>query len=676
MNHLQNETSPYLQQHAANPVQWYPWGEQALELARRENKPILLSIGYSACHWCHVMAHESFEDQDTARVMNELYVNIKVDREERPDIDKIYQLAHQLLTQRPGGWPLNMFLTPHEHIPFFGGTYFPPYARYNMSPFKSILRQTADYYREQQDSIRQHNTSFLETLRSIDSLHGTSSLDPALLEQAASEMLEHFDPIGGGFGQAPKFPHCSSLEFMLGHWFSNGRTNSALIDAVMVSLTKMAEGGIQDQVGGGFCRYSVDDRWNIPHFEKMLYDNGALLLLYTHAWQITEKPLFRQTVLGIAEWVMSDMQSPAGGFYSSRDADSEGEEGRFYVWNHEQLKKLLDSAELDIVRTHFGLDRPANFEGHWHLYIAEPLEHCCEKLNMSKDRATALLASARQKLQSARSLRIHPSRDDKILTSWNALIIKGLAIAGRVFGKADLIASARRAFEFLVSEMWVDGRLLATHKDGHSHLNAYLDDYAYLIDAALELSQSEWQTSDLVFARQLADVLLEQFEDKSCGGFFFTSDDHEKLIHRPKPLADESMASGNGVAAYSMARLGHVLGEPGYIEAARRVYQAGATSIAKFPSAHSALLTGLQGFFQPSRIAVIRGPESSEWAKHIASDYYPDLIVLNIPVDENELPGILAERNVESETVAYVCTGSSCLPTCRSLEALVAALEQ
>jgi hypothetical protein len=294
---------------------------------------------------------------------------------------------------------------------------------------------------------------------------------------------------------------------------------------------------------------------------------------------------------------------------------------------------------------------------------------------MDKDRATALLASARQKLQSARSLRIHPNRDDKILTSWNALMIKGLAVAGRVFEKADLIASARRSFEFLISEMWVDGRLLATHKDGHSHLNAYLDDYAYLIDAALELSQTEWQTSDLVFARQLADVLLQQFEDKSCGGFFFTSDDHEKLIHRPKPLADESMASGNGVAAYSMARLGHIIGEPKYIEVARRVYQAGASSIKKFPSAHSALLTGLQGFFQPPRTAVMRGPESSNWAKHITSDYRPDLITLNIPVDENELPGILAERTVESETVAYVCTGGSCLPACRSIEDLVATLE-
>ncbi|MCI0733413.1 MAG: thioredoxin domain-containing protein [Methylococcaceae bacterium] len=674
-NHLNDQTSPYLLQHADNPVEWYPWCEEALDRARREDKPILLSIGYSACHWCHVMAHESFEDPDTAKVMNRLYVNIKVDREERPDIDKIYQLAHQLLTQRPGGWPLNMFLTPDEHIPFFGGTYFPPHSRYNMPPFRSILHQAADYYHQQKDAIKQHNASFFETMQSVAAPRSGADLDASVLEKAGLESLDSFDSIHGGFGQAPKFPHCSGLEFLLGRWLRGGKRDERLLHAVIFSLEKMAQGGIYDQIGGGFCRYSVDDRWNIPHFEKMLYDNGPLLSLYAEAWQITGNKLFRDTALGIADWVIGDMQSPEGGFYSSRDADSEGEEGKFYVWSPDQVRALLEPEEFAIVGHHYGLERPANFEGRWHFYIAEPLAGVAAKIGITETEAETLLESARGKLRVARGLRKAPGRDDKILTSWNALMIKGLAIAARIFERGDLIDSAYRAFDFVHEHLWLDGRLMATHKDGRSHLNAYLDDYAYLIDAAIELCQSQWRTSAIVWATQLADMLIEQFEDKSIGGFFFTSNDHERLIHRPKPMTDESIPSGNGVAARALGRLGHILGNTDYLDAANRVFQSGAASMSRFPTAHCALLIALEDYFQPPCTVVLRGESALEWQKVLTEDFRPDRIVLEIPPDLQNLPGILSERKAEDQTVAYACTAASCLPPCHSLESLRQSLD-
>ncbi|MGR9105956.1 MAG: thioredoxin domain-containing protein [Gammaproteobacteria bacterium] len=677
LNHLQDQTSPYLRQHADNPVDWYPWGEEALDRARREDKPILLSIGYSACHWCHVMAHESFEDPATAKVMNRLYVNIKVDREERPDIDKIYQLAHQWLTRRPGGWPLNMFLTPFEHIPFFGGTYFPPHARYNMPPFKTILVQAADFYREQKDTILQHNASFLEAIDSLQAPQSGPSLNPAIFEQARIQNLDSFDASEGGFGEAPKFPHCSGLEWLLGRWARGGNEDAALLHAVRFSLEKMARGGIFDQVGGGFCRYSVDDRWNIPHFEKMLYDNGPLLSLYAQAWQIGHEELFRDTAFGIAEWVIGDMQAPEGGFYSSRDADSEGEEGKFYVWTPEEVQALLAPEEFTVVREHLGLGRPPNFEGRWHLYVAEPLSAVATRLGLSDKTARNLLGSARQKMLAARKLRIPPARDDKILTSWNALMIKGLAIAGRIFEQEEWIDAAYRAFDFIHDKLWSEGRLLATHKDGRSHLNAYLDDYAYLIDAAIELAQARWRSSTIVWAGQLANVLIDQFEDKTCGGFFFTAKDHEKLIHRPKPLMDESIPAGNGVAAGALIRLGHVLGEVNYLDAADRVLEAAAASLTRFPSAHGALLNALEDHFQPPCIVVLRGEAAARWKKSLSQGFQPARIVLEIPEETQDLPGILAQREPRAaSTVAYVCTAGSCLPPCDSLESLQRSLEE
>ncbi|MEN8259184.1 MAG: thioredoxin domain-containing protein, partial [Pseudomonadota bacterium] len=437
-NRLAQETSPYLQQHAENPVDWYPWCEEALERARREDKPILLSIGYSACHWCHVMAHESFEDPDTAKVMNDLFVNIKVDREERPDIDKIYQLSHQLMTRRPGGWPLNMFLTPAEHIPFFGGTYFPKQASYNMPAFVDVLRNAADYYAHRKSDLAQHSAGFSDTLKTISAPPMPQPADAVPLSEARREIESVFDPEHGGFGPAPKFPHTTTIEFLLRRWAASEAKDEKALHMASKSLEMMARGGIYDQLGGGFCRYSVDDRWLIPHFEKMLYDNGLLLSLYANAWLATANPLFEKTALETAGWVMREMQSREGGYYSSLDADSEGEEGKFYVWSAEKVKSLLNRDEYAVVSTCHGLDKSPNFEGRWHLYATKTPEEAAVALGTGIEAAKQHLAGGLKKLFLAREQRVHPGRDEKILTSWNALMIKGMAVAGRVFGREEL----------------------------------------------------------------------------------------------------------------------------------------------------------------------------------------------------------------------------------------------
>ncbi|HVJ11954.1 MAG TPA: thioredoxin domain-containing protein, partial [Burkholderiales bacterium] len=510
MNRLRGETSPYLQQHAANPVDWYPWGAEALERARAEDKPILLSVGYSACHWCHVMAHESFEDPAVAAVMNRLFVNVKVDREERPDLDQIYQTAHQMLAQRAGGWPLTMFLAP-DGAPFFGGTYFPKEPRYGLPGFPELCERVAEAWRGKRAAIAAQNAEVLQALgRTLPRPAAQArQLDAAPIKLLLDTLRANFDARHGGFGAAPKFPHPTDLELCLRQGES---------EIVFTTLTRMCEGGIYDQLGGGFCRYSVDARWMIPHFEKMLYDNGPLLGLLADAWLTSGDPLYAKCAAETAGWVMREMQSPEGGYYSSLDADSEGEEGKFYVWDRDEVQRLLTPEEYAATAAHFGLDQPPNFENrHWHLYVAQPG------------------AAAVAKLFAAREKRIRPGRDEKILVSWNALAIRGMARAGRALARPDWIASARRALGFIRAAMWREGRLLATYKDGKAHLNAYLDDYALLIGALLELMQEQFVPADLEWASALADVLLEQFEDAAAGGFFFTARDHESLILRPKP---------------------------------------------------------------------------------------------------------------------------------------------
>ncbi|MDG4553469.1 MAG: thioredoxin domain-containing protein [Candidatus Competibacter sp.] len=685
-NRLIHETSPYLRQHAHNPVDWYPWGEEALDRARREGKPILLSIGYSACHWCHVMAHESFEDEATARAMNELFVNIKVDREERPDLDKIYQTAFQMLHRRAGGWPLTMFLTHDDHVPFVGGTYFPKTPRYGMPAFTEILSRVSAHYRQHQPELRQQNQALLEALRAeiaTPAAGEPAALDDAPLRAARDALIHGFDPVNGGFGGAPKFPHPTSLERLLRCWAASVRGDAPDRQAetvVLSTLRKMALGGIYDHLGGGFYRYSVDAEWQIPHFEKMLYDNGPLLALYAQAWRATQTPLFRVVAEETGAWLMREMQDPAGGYYATLDADSEGEEGKFHLWTPDQVRDLLSTEEYVAFAVCYGLEQPPNFENQsWHLRLAVEIPELASRLGVAPAQVGEWLAAARRKLFEARSQRIWPGRDEKILTAWNGLTMRGMAIAGRHLGRADFVASAERALDFIRARLWRDGRLLAVHKDGQARLNAYLDDYAFLIDGILELLQCRWRDGDLDFALALADVLLEQFEDRGAGGFFFTATDHEALIQRPKSAHDDALPAGNGIAAQVLSKLGHLTGQTHYLEAAERTLRWAWPMLEQLPNACNAVLAALEDLLAPAQTIVLRGqPEAlAEWWERCARPYAPNRLTLAIPATAAVPAGLLAERRAgAAPAIAYICAGLECRSPLATLDALERELAQ
>ena len=652
-NRLAGETSPYLRQHAGNPVDWYPWGEEALARASREDKPILLSVGYSACHWCHVMAHESFEDVAVAEVMNRLFVNVKVDREERPDLDQIYQSAHQMLAQRTGGWPLTMFLSP-DGTPFFGGTYFPKEPRYGMPAFPELCERVAALWTEKRAEIAAQNAEVVKALeRTLPRpAAGQVALSADVITAMIANLRANFDARFGGFGGAPKFPHPTDLELCL----RRGER-----DVALTTLTRMCEGGIYDQLGGGFCRYSVDAQWMIPHFEKMLYDNGPLLGLLADAWLLGRSPLYERCVAETAGWMMREMQSPEGGYYSSLDADSEGEEGKFYVWDREEVRQLLSADEYAAAAAHFGLDQAPNFENrHWHLRVAKPGN------------------AAKQKLFDAREKRIHPGRDEKILVSWNALAIRGMAHAGRVFGRDDWLASADRAFAFVRERMWRENRLLATYKDGRAHLNAYLDDYAFLIAAALELLQARFSSDELGFACRLADTLLEQFEDAESGGFFFTGRDHERLILRPKPGPDQATPSGNSVAAWALGRLSALTGEERYARAARRTVELFYPAMLDYPAGFAAMAIALEEQLEPPATVILRGGETAlgMWQGDLAREYLPATLLLAIPDGMPGLPPLLDKPARPGGVNGWVCRGVTCLEPIAELSTLISTCKE
>jgi len=677
-NRLAHETSPYLLQHASNPVDWYPWGEEALAKALREEKPILLSIGYSACHWCHVMAHESFEDPATAAVMNALFVNVKVDREERPDLDKIYQLAHQVLTRRGGGWPLTMFLTHDDQRPFFGGTYFPDTPRHGMPAFTELLQRVAEYYREHHDDIRKQNESLMQVYADIiPEPARDANLDASPLAQARTALAQDFDKQFGGFGGAPKFPHPMTLELLLRYWRATAGDEQPDLHSLYMTgltLTRMAEGGLYDQLGGGFCRYSVDMYWMIPHFEKMLYDNGPLLATYAQAAVATGDLLYTRIANETADWMVRDMQSPQGAFWSTLDADSEGHEGKFYVWDTAELGQLLTPAQYRVLEQRFGLEGTPNFEGHWHLHVHRSMDDVATALQISVGEATALLDSARQTLLATRNHRVWPGRDEKVLTAWNGLAIRGLAIAARVLQRPELAAAATRAFDFIRDELWRNNRLLAVYKDGRARFPAYLDDHAFLLHGIVELLETRWRTEDVTFAVSLAEAMLDHFEDKANGGFFFTADDQEMLIHRPKTYSDEATPAGNGIAAFALNRLGYLLGEPRYIDAAERTLRAAWSSMTRYPPGHAALLVALEEFLAPPTIVIIRGEpaEITSWQRDLSKVYAPRRMVLAIPSDAKDLPAAISEKHAQEECVAYVCRGTVCSEPIKSLPALIA----
>jgi uncharacterized protein YyaL (SSP411 family) len=631
-NKLAGETSPYLLQHKDNPVDWYPWAEEALTRAREEDRPILLSIGYSACHWCHVMAHESFEDEQTAQLMNERFVPIKLDREERPDVDAIYMQACQAMTGQ-GGWPLNVFLTPEE-VPFYAGTYFPPEPRGGLPGWRMVLEAVSDAWDQRKDEIRSGSDRIVEHLRGGALLRPSKEpMDARLLDETVRVLRQQYDPVHGGFGGAPKFPPASALELLL----RRGDTEMS-----SHTLRAMASGGVYDQVGGGFARYSVDARWLVPHFEKMLYDNALLARAYLHGWQVTGDRLFRRVCEETLDWALREMRAPEGGFSSALDADSEGEEGKFYLWSLEELRELAG----DEAASWFGASERGNFEGR-------------NILTRGSEDDPEGLDEWRRKLYERRSERVWPGLDDKRLTSWNALMISALADAGAVLDRDDYLEAARACAEFLLRDLRDEhGRLLRTFKDGRAHLNAYLEDHAYLLEGLLTLYESSFVPRWFDEARALADVIVERFADEGNGGFFDTSSDHEQLLARRKDLEDHPIPAANSSAAYGLLRLAALTGEHDYESRAVSVFRLLHEVAARHPQAFGHLLQALDFHFSPTREVALVGDDTAELERVVRSAFRPHLVLAGGAADG--VPLLQDRTPVDGRPAAYVCEHFVC----------------
>ena len=675
-NRLKEESSPYLLQHANNPVHWQPWDNTALQYAKSAGKPILLSIGYSACHWCHVMARESFENPQIAEMMNDLFICVKVDREERPDLDKIYQLAHQMLTQRPGGWPLTVALTPAGHAPFFAGTYFPPEPRMNMPGFGDLLNQIANHFTRKKEALSDYHLSFQSALYQLNPKPTKTAIpDNILLLESAVEILQQqYDETFGGFGDAPKFPHPSQLELLLLSSCCSTHFSGLAESMTKTTLQSMIDGGIYDQLGGGFFRYSVDRKWTIPHFEKMLYDNAQLLTLYSNACPKFNNPQFRRGVEKTADWVMNSMQSPSGGYYATLDADSEGEEGKYYVWSETDLRALLSESHYNLIENYFGLFGEENFEGNWHFNINPETHHELLADNPALEKE---IEAAKSILLDVRKQRVSPDLDGKVLAGWNGLMIKGMASSGRVLGIAKHIESAQLSADFVRSNLWRNGRLLAASTDGQAKLNGYLDDYAFMLEGLLTLLSTKWRTRDLEFAVLLADTILEQFEDTKDGGYFFTSHDHEALLYRNKAGPDDAIPSGNAVAIQGLLKLGSLIGEEKYLQSANRALSLFADELSSQPSVNAAMTTACQFTRAEFASVIIRGEtgEIETWKDKLQENYRPLVSVYAIDTDQRNLPAGLAIHKAIKQTVAYICNGTQCLAPENSLDKLISQLD-
>ena len=659
MNRLGNETSLYLRQHADNPVDWQPWDEQALEEARLDDRPILLSIGYSACHWCHVMAHESFEDENSAALMNRLFVNVKVDREERPDLDRIYQLAHQMLTGRGGGWPLTVFLDPIDHVPFFAGTYFPRERRYGMPAFSEVLETVHAWFRDNREDIGRQNAKVLAALRSIqqpEARDGETSLadeGPRLAETGARQILARYDTVHGGYGGGPKFPQAPTLEAVaaLGETLRDSRLHESL----RFTLQQMALSGLRDHLDGGFFRYCVDADWTIPHFEKMLYDNAQLLPLYAEAARRWDDPLLERAARGIATWLDSEMAQDDGGYAASIDADAGGEEGGFHVWTREEVIAVLGSEQAGPFGEVYGLDGPPNFESKaWHLQRRRPA---------GPDTLPSPFREERAKLRAAREQRVHPTLDDKRLLSWNALLAGGFARAGRALDKDEWLDRAASIFEFLHRALWRDNGLLAVYNRGQARFEAYLDDYAFLLDALLHYLQARWDARWLTFAIEVADAMRQRFEDPENGGFWFSDEAVDVPMTRSMIFQDDATPAGNALAVRALTRLGHLLGEPEYLHSAERGLRRSLGPVGQAPGGHASILPALQEAAMPKPHLVIGGSnrdQATALKAWVDRRYRVDCYLI-APADET-LPGMLGALRSDEAVSAWLCRGTHCLP--------------
>ncbi len=673
-NNLIKESSPYLLQHANNPVQWYAWGEEALDKAKQENKPIFLSVGYSACHWCHVMAHESFENEEIAKAMNENFVNIKVDREERPDIDDIYQKVCQMTTGS-GGWPLSVFLTPDQR-PFYVGTYFPPLDNYGRPGFGSIVLQLAQAWKEKPGNVAQAAENFVNTLQKTESVSLDSKLERSILDEAAMNLLSIADTTNGGFGQAPKFPNASNLSFVLRYSKLSGIAKFQ--EFALKTLTKMANGGMYDQLGGGFHRYSTDARWLVPHFEKMLYDNALLPPVYVEAYQISKDPRYLEVINDTLRYVLGQMTSPEGGFYSAEDADSEGEEGKFYVWKKKEIQEILGK-DADIFCLYYDITDGGNFEGHTILYNCMNLSSMAFHFGKSELEIKQILKQSREKLYAVRVKRIPPGRDDKIMTSWNSLMVTAFIKGYRVTGEQDFFQAATNCIGFIESRLTKDGELLHTYKDGQSKLRAYLDDYAYFVNALLDYFEAVPSKKYLDLAVYYANYLVEHFWDESQKSFFFTADNHEKLIIRTKNIYDLSLPSGNSVTAGVMLRLYHLTQEKKYLDVSIKVMESLAMMAAENPFGFGQLLNTIYTYLQkPVEITLIN-PVNDDIKNHLLKKFIPEAILVMISRKEDleNLKGLqffAGKEFDDSKTKVYVCRDFTCslpLETISEIEKLV-----
>jgi uncharacterized protein YyaL (SSP411 family) len=673
-NRLAGETSPYLLQHQHNPVDWYPWGPEALRRARQEDRPILLSIGYSACHWCHVMERESFEDIETARVMNDGFVAIKVDREERPDLDSIYMSAVQQLTGS-GGWPMTVFLTP-DLKPFFGGTYFPPEPRYGMPGFKQLLEAVLGAYRGRREEVEATADELTASISTSVGRAPAGGLDRGILDRAVESLRRAFDPVEGGFGGAPKFPQAMALDFLLRA--NAGSGDADVLHIARTSLLKMFRGGIHDQLAGGFHRYATDGEWLVPHFEKMLYDQALLSLAYLHAYQVTGDAELKAAVEDVIDYVLRDLASPEGGFYSAEDADSEGHEGLFYTWTWAELEEVC-GGDLPLLAAHYGASPAGNWEDRNILHVVAGEAEVAAAAGLGVNETRARLGAARARLIGRRATRVRPARDEKILTAWNGLMLAAVAEAAAVLERDDYLAAARRNADLMLRRLVVDGRVLRSYRDGDARLNGYLEDYACLAHGLLALYQADFDPRWFDAARAIADTMLERFADPDGGIFYSTSDDHEGLLYRPRDFDDNAVPAGNSVAAQVLVELALFTGEDGYRAAAEATLAALAPSMASHALFFGRLLTVLELHLgNPVEVAVVGDLASAEaraMLREVRSRFIPNKVVAAGPEGTGQGAPLLRGRDARGAPAAlYVCRGFVCAQPVTSVSQVTAAL--
>ncbi len=658
-NALIDETSPYLLQHAHNPVNWYPWTKEALNKAISEDKPIFLSIGYSSCHWCHVMEHESFENEEIAKIMNENFISIKVDREERPDLDDIYQKVCQMVTGQ-GGWPLSVFLTPNQK-PFYVGTYFPVLNNYGRPGFGSILLQLAQAWKEKPDDVRKASDNFMQNLRGAETITTPAKLEKTILDEAAMNLFQIADNTYGGFGQAPKFPNAANLSFLLRY----GKISkiSKFSEFVFKTLNKMGRGGIFDQIGGGFHRYSTDTKWLVPHFEKMLYDNALLPIVYAEAYQLSKNQFYLDIIDKTLGFVLREMTSPEGGFYSALDADSEDEEGKFYVWSKKEIGTILGK-DSDVFCLYYDVTDGGNFEGHNILNNSMSITTLAFHLGMTEDTARCILKESSKKLLEFRSGRIRPGLDDKIITSWNALMISAFVKGFRVTENPTYLNAAENCVEFIEKYILVEDSLFRTYKNGKAKISAYLEDYAYFINALVDIFEIKPDVKYLKLAERLANYLVEHFWDEKNSSFYFTADNHESLIIRPKNNYDLSMPSGNSVAANSLLKLYHLTQNKKFLEISRKTMEAFAIMAAENPFGFGYLLNTIYLYLQNPIEITLLNKQNKILVDEMMKKFLPESIIVMIE-NPNQLKQLVTYsfftgKTFENETTVYVCKNFSC----------------